>query len=99
MDKIKQAMTELREWHKKYPETDTVAKIKVSDYMGEYEFIAEWVQYKNQKGKGRWMKRNERRQLERLSRKELPDAWRYLDVQEAIEYFGLSEDDLKQEID
>lgn len=77
-------------------------KVKASDYMGEFEFIAEWVPYslkgpKRQHGKGRWMQRNKQGELERVGRKEMPEKWRLLTPQESIDYYGLDEESMRNE--
>lgn len=86
------------EWQTKKPPENRALKVFASDYMGEFEYVAEWIPYKNQPGKGRWMQRNERRVLERVQRKELPEKWRELTRDEFMEYYGLGEEDMRQDI-
>lgn len=89
---------ERKEWNKGRPEKDRVCYVQGSDYMGVFLMLARWVEYKNQPGKGRWMtmtKHGERP----LSRKETPDLWRYATREQFMEYYGLGEDDMKNEID
>lgn len=91
------------EWQKGIPKNhNRPYMLQSSDYMGEFEFIAEWVPYslkgpKRQHGKGRWMKRDSNNKLERVQRKEWPDIWRELTKEEFIEYYGLGEEDLRND--
>lgn len=90
------------EWNSRKPIENIPYKVKASDYMGEFEFIAEWVPYslkgpKRQHGKGRWMQRNKQKQLEPVGRKEMPEKWRKLTVQEFMDYYGLGEEDMRNE--
>jgi hypothetical protein len=84
----------------KKPEPNRPVMVTASDFMGDFQYIAEWVPYslngpKRQHGKGRWMKRNESGKLERVQRKELPDSWRELTMQEFVNYYGLGPEDLE----
>lgn len=90
------------EWKKGRPQENRPVMVTANDYMGEFQFIAEWVPYslkgpKRQHGKGRWMKRNERNQLERVGRKETPESWRELSQEEFMDYYGLGPDDMRQD--
>lgn len=86
---------EHKRWQTGKPKTEDVFMLCGSDYMGEYQFIAEWVKYKNdKKGNGRWMKRNERKELRAIDRKELPDKFRRLTKDEFMQYYDLGEEDM-----
>ena len=90
------------EWSTKKPIANIPYKVIASDYMGEFQFIAEWIPYslkgpKRQHGKGRWMQRNKQKHLEVVGRKEMPEKWRALTRQEFMDYYGLSEEDMKDE--
>lgn len=81
------------EWNTNKPKTDGAYRVKSSDYMGEFEYTAEYVRYKNdKKGSGRWMQRNKFNQLERIPLKEYPEKWRELTPAEFMEYCGLGEE-------
>lgn len=100
MSKTPEEMAE--EWGTTKPIECIPYKVKSSDYMGEFEFIAEWVSYsfrgpKRQHGKGRWMQRNKRGELEPVGRKEKPEKWRKVTRQEFMDYYGLGEEDMKNE--
>lgn len=84
------------------PPDNTPVMVLSNDFMGNFEFVAQWVPYslkgpKRQHGKGRWMKRNERGTLERVQRKEMPDTWRELTKEELVNYYGLGPEDLKND--
>jgi hypothetical protein len=90
------------EWTTTKPIANIPYKVSASDYMGDFEFIAEWVPYslkgpKRQHGKGRWMQRNEQGELERVGRKEMPEKWRKVTRQEFMDYYGLGEEDMRNE--
>lgn len=88
----------MSEWKNGRPEVDGAYKVKASDYMGEFEYTAEYVRYKNdKKGSGRWMQRNSRMKLERVQRKEYPESYRNLTRSEFMEYYGLGEEDMRNE--
>jgi hypothetical protein len=90
----------MSEWKTNKPEVDGAYKVKASDYMGEFEYVAEYVRYKNdKKGSGRWMQRNKLMQLERVQRKEYPEAYRQLTRDEFMEYYGLGEEDMRNDND
>lgn len=93
----------MSEWNSGKPPANTPVKVLASDYMGEFQFIAEWVPYslkgpKRQHGKGRWRQRNKLGILENVSRKEMPEKWRKLTREEFMEYHGLGEEDMQNDI-
>lgn len=86
----------------KRPPDNTPVMVLSNDFMGNFEFIAQWVPYslkgpKRQHGKGRWMQVNKYGILERVGRKEMPESWRELSKEELIEYYGLGEEDLRND--
>lgn len=100
MTKTPEQMAE--EWTTTKPIENIPYKVSASDYMGDFEFIAEWVPYslkgtKRQHGKGRWMQRNKQGELERVGRKEMPEKWRVLTPQESIDYYGLDEEGMRND--
>lgn len=90
----------MSEWNTNRPKEDGAYKVRASDYMGEFEYVAEYKKYKNdKKGSGRWMQREKNGQLVRCQRKEYPEAWRRLTREEFMEYHGLGEEDMRNEHD
>lgn len=86
------------EWRTNKPEVDGAYKVKASDCMGEFQYIAEYVRYENdKKGSGRWMQRDKYKKLVRVQRKEYPEAYRKLTREEFMDYYGLGEEDMKND--
>jgi hypothetical protein len=80
---------DLTEWNTGEPPMSKVVTVLCDDCMGEYTMQAEAIPYKkkptwmkkstwgHRRNKWRWMKRNERGGLVRLSRKETPSGWKF----------------------